>query len=56
MVKIVGSALEFQKAFHIGQVLVKMYGLKTVTAIQYIGNRKSPHLIDKTNPLITVEV
>ena len=42
MEKVVRSALQLsaKKNFHIGQVLIKKYGLKTVSAVQLIENRK----------------
>ena len=43
MEKVVRSALQLsiKKNFHTGQVPIKKYGLKTVSAVQLIGNRKS---------------
>ena len=46
------------KVFHIGQALFTKYGLKTLSAIQNIGNRKQSRCfhLDQANPLLYTSV
>ena len=47
-----------KKGFHIGQVLITKYGLKTLSAIQHIGNGKQSRCLhlDQANPLLYTSV